>query len=382
MSESDGHTVGPLVVGANQRSSSLMIRDRLFLDVGTISGVLRDLRGAGVSEAMVLSTCDRTEVQAIHHNGEAAARAILEVLARYGELSPDELQGQLYILTGEEALRHIFTVTAALDSLVIGEPHVLGQIKASRRIARDAGMTGNALETVLQAAFGVAKRVRRETVVGSFPVSIAAAAVELARGVHGDLDRCTTLMVGTGDLSELLAKAFLSSDLGHLVVTHPQASRADILAQVLNCHVSPFPNLAETLPTADIIVTSMGSRRHVLTRDMIKAVVKARRHRPLLLIDLGIPGDVDPLAERLDDAFLYDLNDLESVAMKGRANREKEAGKALRIVDDEVAAFLRGRAERDAVPTVTALRQHFEAARRAAVADARGRSGEGHPSID
>ena len=365
-----------LVVGANQRSSSLTVRDRLFVDFGVMAEFLRELRSSGIHQALVISTCERTEVQAIHDDHDWAFGRIIELMSRHGEMTPEDLKPQVYARSGEDAVRHIFAVAASLDSLVIGEPHILGQIKASHRISREAGMSGNALEVVLQAAYGAAKRIRRETSVGSYPVSVAASVVELARGVHGDLDGRGGLLVGSGDLGEIVARALMSSGLTHLVASHPTASRADAMARALGCHVAPFENLMETLPASDIVVTSLGTRRHVVTREMVKAALKSRRHRPLVLVDLGVPGDIDPSVERLDDVFIYNLDDLERVAMRGRETREKEADAALRILEEEVAAFLRGRAERHAVPALMALREYFEAAREAALVDAGGDPGK------
>lgn len=360
------------MVGANQRSASLTVRDQLFVEEYAMAGLLDGLRDSGVEQALIVSTCDRVEVQAIHHDHEAAVGRIVELMAAHARLAPEDLNGALYVLSGEDAVRHIFTVTASLDSLVIGEPYVLGQVKASHRAARDAGMSGKELEAVLQAAYGAAKRVRTETAIGERPVSTAAAAVELARGVHGDLGRCGGLLVGTGDMGELVAEALLAGGLGHFVVIHPRAGRAEAMARTLNCHVAPFEDLARALADGDILVTALGARRSIVTAEMVKAALKSRRKRPVLLVDASIPGDIDTAVERLDGAFLYDLNDLEGVAMRGRASRENEAGAALDIIADEVAGFLRGRAARAAVPTLTALRRHFETAREAAIADAAG----------
>ncbi len=360
------------MVGANQRSASLAVRDQLFVEEYAMAGLLDGLRGSGFEQALIVSTCDRVEVQAIHHDHEVAVGRIVELMAAHAGLAPEDLNGALYVLSGEDAVRHIFTVTASLDSLVIGEPYVLGQIKASHRAARDAGMNGKELEAVLQAAYGAAKRVRTETAIGERPVSTAAAAVELARGVHGDLERCGGLLVGAGDMGELVAEALLAAGLGHLVVVHPRPGRAEATARTLNCHVAPFEDLARALADADILVTALGARRSFVTAEMVKAALKSRRMRPVLLVDASIPGDVDTAVERLDGAFLYDLNDLEGVAMRGRASRENEAGAALEIIDDEVDGFLRSRAARAAVPTLTALRRHFETAREAAIADAGG----------
>lgn len=372
MSEYTASTVRTLVVGANQRSASLTVRDQLFVEEFAMAGLLEGLRGSGFQQALIVSTCDRVEIQAIHHDHEAAVGRIVELMAAHAGLPPEDLNGALYVLSGEEAVRHIFTVTASLDSLVIGEPYVLGQIKASHRAAREAGTSGKELEAVLQAAYGAAKRVRTETAIGERPVSTAAAAVELARGVHGDLGRCGGLLVGTGDMGELVAEALLAAGLGHLVVAHPRAGRAEATARTLNCHVAPFEDLAHALADADVLVTALGARRSIITAEMVKGALKSRRMRPVFLVDASIPGDIDTAVERLDGAFLYSLDDLESVAMRGRASRETEARTALNIIDDEVAGFLRGRAARAAVPTLTALRRHFETARDDAIADAGG----------
>ena len=360
----------PLVVGANHRSSSLTVRDRLFVEDPAVPAFLQRLRRSGVEQAMVLSTCERVEVQAIHDDAVETARRITQVMAEHAELTAADLGGQLYVLTGEDAVRHIFTVTASLDSLMIGEPQILGQVKAGHRMARDAGMNGSELEALLQAAYGAAKRVRSETTIGERPVSIAAAAVRVAQDLHGDLARCTGLLVGGGDMAALVADGLLAAGLSHLTVTHPSEARAEAAARALDCHVAPFDGLARLLADADIVLTSMGTRRHVLTADMITAALGKRRRKPVFLVDTGIPGDIEPAVNRIDEAFLYDLNDLERVAMEGRATRETEAGAAWSIIGAEVAGFLRGRAERTAVPALTRLRDHFEAARGKALSDA------------
>lgn len=333
---------------------------------------LRGLRSRGIGQALVISTCERTEVQAIHHNHDAAFQRIIELMSIHGEIGIEDLKHQLYQRSGEDAVRHIFSVAASLDSLVVGEPHILGQIKNSHRVARAAGMSGKELEGMLQAAYAAAKRIRRETSLGSYPVSVAAAVADLVCGVHGDLDRCGGILLGSGDLSEIVARTLLSAGLAHMVTSHPSASKAEAVARALECHVAPFEKLSDSLPGSDIVVTSLGSRRYVVTRDMVKAAVKRRRYRPMVLVDLGVPGDIDPSVDQLDDVFLYDLDDLEQVARRGRATREKEVAAASLLLEEEVVSFLRWHAERQAAPVLSALRAYFEAVRDTAVADAGG----------
>jgi len=362
----------PLIVGANHRSSSLALRDGLFVEDAEAPAFLARLRAGGIGEALVLSTCDRVEVQAIHADREAAVRAVTAALAERAGVAAADLSPQLYVHWDQDAVRHIFTVTASLDSQVIGEPQVLGQVKASHRIAREAGMTGSVLEALLQAAYGAAKRVRSETAIGERPVSIAAAAVQLARDLHGDLGRCAGLLIGAGEMGELVAGELRKGGLRELTVIHPTEARAQAAARGLDCHFAPYGDMARLLPAADVVLAALGRRQHVLSADMVRAALRQRRHRPVFVVDAGIPGDVEPAVNRIDEAFLYDLGDLERVAMEGRANREAEARAAWRIVDDEVAAFLHGRAERAAAPALTRLRAHFEAIRAGVLDDAGG----------
>ncbi|MBC8339043.1 MAG: glutamyl-tRNA reductase [Rhodospirillales bacterium] len=370
MSENTNNTPKPFVVGANHKSSAMSIRDRLFVEDDQVPGVLEKLRGRGVGEAMVLSTCDRVEVQGIHDAPDEAARHIVEVLAEHGELKVSDLEGQTYALTGDEAVRQIFRVAASLDSLVVGEPQVLGQVKSCHRLATEAGMAGNGLEAILQAAYTAAKRARNETAIGERPVTIAAAAARLAQDLHGDLGKRSGLLIGTGEMGELVAEAMQAEGLGDLIVVHSIVARAEALARELNCHVADYEDLSGLLDDADIVLTAQGARRHVVTADMMQVAIHRRRRRPVFLVDTSLPGDVDPSVNRIEEAFLYDLADLEGVVMDGRASREGEAAKASDIVDAEVDAFLRGRAERVAVPALGDLRGHFEGVRQQVMKEA------------
>jgi len=352
-----------VVVGANHRSSSLTLRDRLFIEDTEVLAFIKRLRAAGVDQAMVLSTCDRIEVQAIAEDGAAAASRITEVMADHAGLAAGELGEQLYILTGQEAVGHVFRVTSALDSLVPGDAEVLGQVKAGHNLARDAGMSGSELEAVLQAAYGTAKRVRSETAIGERPVSIAASAVQVARDLHGDLDHRAGVLVGAGEMGSMVARSLLSAGLGTLSASHPTVTRAEAVARELDCHVIPLADLEAHLADCDIVIAAYGSRHRIVTADMVSQALARRRRKPMLLIDAAVPGDIDGAVDNIEDAFLYGLGDLETVALEGRATREAEAVEAGLIVEEEKERFLRGRAERAAVSTLTELRQHFETVR-------------------
>ena len=366
------NTPKPVVIGANHRSSSMSLRDRLFIEEFQVPDILEKLRGAGFDQAMVLSTCDRIEVQAIHADPETAAKLVRDIMAAHAEVEISELDGQTYVLSGDEAVRQIFMVAASLDSLVVGEPQVLGQVKAFHRMAHDAGMTAGALESLLQAAYGAAKRVRTETAIGEKPVSIAAAAARLAQDLHGDLSRSAGLLIGTGEMGELVAEALNEAGLGDLTVIHPTLARAEALARELDCHVAEFDALEGLLDDADIVLTALGARRQVITSDMMLVAIHRRRKKPVFLIDTSLPGDIDPAINRIDEAFLYDLGDLEGVVMAGRSTRESVAEGATKIVEEEVQAFLQGRAERVAVPALNDLRGHFEEVREQVLAEAGG----------
>lgn len=359
-----------LVVGANHRSSALAVRDRLFVDEAAAPQVLAALRAAGVDQALVLSTCDRVEVIAAHADTDAAVRAIRHTLAAHADLPPDDLDAHLYTHVNAEAVRHVFGVAASLDSQLVGEPFVLGQVKDGHAVARSAGMIGSELETVLQAAYGAAKRVRSETGIGRHAVSMATAAAERARALHGDLSTCAALLIGTGEMGELVMEALHADRLTERAVTHPVAARAERSAARLGCHATPFAELAPALAAADVVVTALGARVATVSADLVRSALKRRRNRPMLVVDLAVPGDVDAAVDRLDEAFLYSLDDLERIALEGQAHRESAARDAWHIVDEMLAAFVRSSAERTATPVVDALRHHFEDVRRQVLADA------------
>jgi glutamyl-tRNA reductase len=372
-----GSTEAPadlFVVGANHRSSSVALRDRLFVDDATLPAFFHAMREGGVRQAVVLSTCDRVEVQGAHGDPDAAFQLIAGWLAEHAGLPIHDVFAGLYLRRGSDAARQIFAVAASLDSMMIGETQVAGQVRAGHRLAQAAGMTGPELEAVLQAAYATAKRIREETSIGERPVSMAAAAAQLARDVHGDLSRCAALMLGLGEMGETLAARLLDAGLGRLVVAHPSANRSEAFARRLGCHHHPFDQFAAALPDADVVITALGDGRSLLTPEMMTQALQRRRHRPIFVIDAAVPADVDPAVDRLDDLFLYGLDDLEDVALAGRAGREAAAHAAWDILDAELAAYLERCRARRAVPALQQLRAHFERVRADVLA-----SGEADP---
>ena len=352
--------VRPIVVGANYRSSSLALRDRLFVEDADVPIFLAGLRAMDITDAVLLSTCDRVEVQALHSDPQAADAAIR---ARFAELAGDlsaNLDSQFYTYTDDQAVEQIFAVAASLDSQILGEPQILGQVKTAHRIARETGMVGGELEILMQAAYKVAKRVRSETLIGERPVSIAAAAVDLAQAVHGDLAQARGLLIGIGQMGQLVAEHLRVGGLGELTITHPLESHASHLAHSLDCKAIKFSELSSAMPLADIVITALSGRDYALNSDMVISALKARRMRPIFLVDVAVPGDVDPAVNRVDAAFLYELSDLERIVFDGLAGRETEAKAGREIVSAAVTTFQNERAGRAAVPVVKLLRRHAE----------------------
>ena len=357
--------------GANHSSAGAAFRGQLLNDEVECEALLREVRAAGIDQALVLATCDRLEFLGLRGIDDAYLPALTAIVAKQARAEVDEITGQTYCHIGAAALRHLFAVASSLDSQVVGEPQVLGQLKDSHRRAQAAGMLGAQLESILQAAYGAAKRVRSETALAEHPVSMAAAALMVARSLHGELGRCSGLLLGLGEMGDLLALELRDAGLAHLVVMHASPARAEATAHRLNCHFQPMEELEASLAGADIVVSALGSGRCAVTERMVAAVLKRRRNRPILFLDTALPGDVDPAVGALDNAFLYSLDDLEGVTRAGKADRDEILQAAWSIVDEELGRFLTRQAERSAVPAVTALRGHFEAVRQSVLSEGR-----------
>ncbi len=357
------------VVGANHRSSSATTRDALFVPDAEARGFLAELRRAGLAQALLISTCDRIEVQFAASDMGAARAAILDAFARRLGRDP---AGETYAHEGDAALRHVFAVACSLDSQVVGEPQVLGQVKAAHALAREMGLAGHELDSALERAYAAAKRVRSETAIGERPVSLAAAAAAVARDVHGEPSRCAALLVGLGEMGELLVEHFRRAGLRQLAVTAPSAARAADLARRLEAHVVPYAELGAAVARADLVVTALGTGRPAIDPQTALAALKARRQRPILFLDLGVPDDVAREVETIDGAFRYGIDDLEGLALKGRSEREASTGEAWAIVEAELDAFARARASRKADGAIVRLRRHFEAERLRALGETGG----------
>lgn len=348
------------VIGVSHRTCPDSLRERLYVDDSEVAAVIGTLRIRGVREALVLSTCDRVEVIAVFQDGPMATMSVATALGAPVGLRGEELVPYLYRHDAGDAVRHLFRVVSALDSQVVGEPQVLGQVKAAQRLSQDLGAWGTTLDRILQAAYAVAKRVRTETRIGEGAVSLATAAVARVQELHGDLAGRSGLLIGGDELSVMIARQLREAGLHDLTVLDRFRRRAAVTAAELEAHYGPLEDLAGTLDTADVVITGHGSGRYLITAETMEAVLRRRRRRPVFLLDMAVPGDVEPAVHRLDEAYVYDLGDLERVTHEGRAGREAEAAKATALVEQALLAFDQDLAVRDAGPDIARLRTHLE----------------------
>lgn len=351
------------VFGADFRSADSGFRDRLYFDEESTASAYGAFRDLGISEAAILSTCDRTEIHLASGEIETAVATVSSWIAQKLGVSGDRVQAQTYHRYDDDAVDRVFRISAALESQIIGESQVLGQVKDSVDLAKQSGMVGSELDALYQAAFASAKAVRTETAIGRGAVSVASIVSQLTRDLHGDLSRLRGLVVGLGDTGQLIMQVCRDAGLGRFDMTG-MSRRTERVAASFGCHFVPFTDLDDAVAEADLVICAVGSGRYLIDRGQITAALKQRRGRPVLLVDCGVPEDIDPVIDRLDDAFLYTIADLETLARSGMADREEAAVKARKMVDEAVTAFRRLRAEQDSVPSLVAMRRHFDDVRR------------------
>jgi glutamyl-tRNA reductase len=351
-----------LVVGLSHRTAPVEVRERLAGGPDSVATVLAQLGARSeLSEVMFLSTCNRVEVMALAPDPgvDAALRAIGEELARHGGLAPGEgssgLAPYLYDLRGDEAVRHVFRVAASLDSMVLGEPQILGQVKDAYDAAIAAGALRGKLARCVSRAFAVAKRVRSETAIGAGSVSISSVAVDLARHVFGDLSDHVVLLLGAGEMAEAAARS-LGRGARAVRICNRSFDRAAALAREMHASAVPWEGLEAELCQADVVVASTGSRVPVVTHEMVKRAMKARRGRTLLFADIAVPRNVEPSVHAIDNVYVYNVDDLEKEVARGMSARREELDAAEAIVAAEVTQFLAWSRGLEVQPTVVAMR--------------------------
>ncbi len=363
-----------VVAGINHRTAPLSVRESVAISRERLCAALVRLRAEpGVDECAILSTCNRVELY-LEWN-DAQPPAALPFLSAFHGISPESLLPHLYEHRGALAVRHALGVAASLDSMVLGEAQILGQMKQAFEAAEDAGTLGPVLRALRARALGAAKRVRHETTIGRNAVSVSHVAVELARKVFGDLAGRNVLIVGAGKMSTLAARQLVASGAAATVVGGRNTQRAAELAALFGGRAVAFEDLRGELRSADVVISSTAAPGYVIGAEDVAAAVRARGNRPLLLVDIAAPRDVDPAVRALPEVFLYDLDDLKRVADANAATRATQLAPAAAIVDAETAAFLADRRARQAVPLLTALRRRADDVRRAELARARTRLG-------
>ena len=363
-----------VLLGINHNTAPIEVRERLAIPSARLADATRSLlHQPGIREGLILSTCNRVELLTLQE--EATTPDLPRFLHEYFSVQPATLQPHLYEHRDREAVRHLFRVASSLDSMVVGEPQILGQVKESYTIAREVGAVSTTLEALLQRTFTVAKKVRNETQIGSSSVSIASVAVDLARKIFGSLQGKTVLLVGAGKMSELAARHLVQQGAASILVSNRTESRADkIAADFLHATVTtgviPFDKLYEQADRADIVITSTGSPQNIFVRSHGQHFLDRRRHRPMFFIDIAVPRDVDPRMNEVEGCFVYDIDDLQQVAQANLADRSREAEAAESIVSREVDKYQQRLQSRDAVPAILALQQNAEAIREAELARA------------
>lgn len=367
-----------LVIGVSHQTAPLSLRERLAVAADRLPDMLQRLRTeAGLAEAMMLSTCNRVEVYGRGDEG-VDERALEWFVSATPGPTRDELLPCVYRLTGAAAIRHAFRVAASLDSLVIGEPQILGQVKDAYQAAEQAGTLGSSLNALRNRSLAAAKRARTETGIGRNAVSISYVAVELARKIFGELKDKNVLLVGAGKMSELAARHLVRSGARATVLGGRTIGRAEGLAAALGGRAAAFETLREELAVADIVISGTAAPGTVIRSEDVESARAARRgrhQRPLFLIDIAVPRDIEPAVRRLEGVFLYDLDDLKSVAEANLRLRRREAAAAEALVDAEIDEFLEWQKSLDVVPLLVELRRRGEEIRRAEIEKARTRLG-------
>jgi glutamyl-tRNA reductase len=367
-----------LLIGINHKTAPIEVRERVAISHEELPGATRALAAVpGVSECMIVSTCNRVEILAAVDapNANSPTDGLTGFLHRHFGLDPALLAPHLYEHRDQEAVRHLFRVAASLDSMVVGEPQILGQVKEAFAVARASGTVGGHLEHLLQGAFAAAKKVRSETEIGSNSVSIASVAVELARKIFGSLQGRTVFLVGAGKMSELAARHLVQQGAGAILVTNRTLERARRMAETFQGQVIPFGELYEAASQADIVISSTGAPHPIFRREHGQEFLRRRRNRPMFFIDIAVPRDVDPEMGKLEGIFVYDIDDLQQVAAAHMAERSREATDAEALIEGEVERFHQRLLTVNVAPAIVALQHQAEEIRQAELKRAQARLG-------
>ncbi|HUA21114.1 MAG TPA: glutamyl-tRNA reductase [Bryobacteraceae bacterium] len=347
------------ITGVNHKSAPVEVRERLAFDDHSLSQALADLKSRpGFCEGIILSTCNRVEVALTSE--DHAGVSVDQFLADTRQVQREWVAPYLYHFEDTEAIRHLFRVAASLDSMVVGEPQILGQLKSAYSLAKEHGAVSGFLDVLLTRAFNVAKRVRSETDIGENAVSVSYAAVELARDIFGSLRDKKVLIVGAGKMSELAARHLKRSGANQIFVTNRTPERAVEMAQLFEGQIVEYTRFPAFLPEVDIVIASSGAPHYIIVRDDMKKVLDARKNKPMFLIDIAVPRNVEPSVNELDNVFLYDIDDLQKVVETNLKGRMTSAEEAEAIIREEVERMVARLKVREVTPTIIGLQESLE----------------------
>ena len=364
------------ITGLNHRTAPVEVRERLAFEEGGLPAALGILKQRpGLMEGMILSTCNRVEITVTADEQADAEGAVEHFLAESRAVERTWVSPYLYRHDGADAIRHLFRVAASLDSMVVGEPQILGQLKSAYALAKECGAISGFLDLVLTRAFNVAKRVRSETDIGQSAVSVSYAAVELAREIFGSLAGKRVVVVGAGKMAESAARHLRRAGVSEILVTNRTRERAEAMADEFQGRVLEYENFFNALPDVDIVIASSGAPHYIITKDQMKGVIGRRRTRPMFLIDIAVPRNIEPEVNELEGVFLYDIDDLDKVVDTNLKGRIEVAAEAEEIIREEVERMVLRLKTREVTPTIVSLQEQLEVVRAAEIERMRGRLG-------
>lgn len=357
-----------IILGVNHKTAPVAIREQLAFSGDSMLPYAGLLALEGCTECCILSTCNRVEIIIVSRDPDKTAQLLRSFLFRKSTLTEPETEKYSYLHRGQEAITHLFRVGASLDSMIVGEPQILGQLKQAYKASAESNSTGAILNRFLHKSFTVAKRVRTETNIGGNAVSISYAAVELAKKIFGDLQDKTVMLIGAGEMAELAAEHLLSQGISEVIVVNRTFENAVKLAQRFNGKAAGLDDLIPMLEKVDILISSTGATDLVLKQEDVKPVMNQRMNRPLFLIDIAVPRDLDEKLNKLDNVYLYDIDDLTHVVDINKEERDKEAGRGERIVIEETMKFIQWMEGMEVTPTIIELRKKADAICKAEIA--------------
>jgi glutamyl-tRNA reductase len=365
-----------LITGLSHHTAPVEVREKVAFAEKTLPDALDRLRHhPGMREGMILSTCNRVEVAVTADEASDAEGSVRDFLAEASHVEPAWVTPYLYHFDGQDAVRHLFRVAASLDSMVVGEPQILGQLKSAYALAKEHGALNGYLDLVMTRAFNVAKRVRTETEIGSSAVSVSYAAVELARDIFGSLSGKKVLLVGAGKMAESAARHLRRAGVSDILVTNRTRSRADAMAEEFRGRVIEYEEFFHSLPEIDIVIASSGAPHYIVNSEQMRGVINRRRNRPMFLIDIAVPRNIEPAVNQLDGVFLYDIDDLGRVVKNNLAGRRNVAQQAEEIITEEVERMMLRLKTREVTPTIISLQEQLEQLRMGEIERMRGKLG-------